>query len=201
MAECIPRFFYFIGATYWGYQVLKDKPYLPWYLGGSGDYALALSPEYIPFAKHTEDVKTYLLVTSSFHISGFFVHLVASRKNDFVEMGFHHIVALYLFGGLYMMNCWEGGAVYAFLHDIGDCFVWLVKFTGETPYGNLAGAIFVSTMAAWMWTRCLSLPYMIFVTFMTDVKVGNHTTYFRECFIYLLCCMALLHWYWFYIFC
>lgn len=58
MAECIPRFIYFTFATTWGYMVLHDKPYFPWYLGGKGDFKLALSAEYIPWPKKegTEDV-------------------------------------------------------------------------------------------------------------------------------------------------
>ena len=38
---CIYKALYFMWATAFGYIVLKDTPYLPWYLGGSGDVDLA----------------------------------------------------------------------------------------------------------------------------------------------------------------
>jgi len=33
-------FLYFVTSAYWGWSVLKDTPYLPWYLGGmaGGNY-------------------------------------------------------------------------------------------------------------------------------------------------------------------
>lgn len=113
-------------------------------------------------------------------------------------MAFHHIVALYLFGGLYLMNLWEGGSVFALLHDIADVGVWLVKFWGETNYGNVAGACFVTLMGVWLWTRCLVLPYMIYISAVGEVPIGN---IIRPVFVYLLLCMFLLHCYWFTIFC
>ena len=33
---------YFIWATIWGYQVMKNEYYLPTYLGGNGDYNQSL---------------------------------------------------------------------------------------------------------------------------------------------------------------
>ena len=50
MAEVVVRGIYFVFATSWGYMILKDKPYLPWYLGGHGEFELSLTKEYIPFA-------------------------------------------------------------------------------------------------------------------------------------------------------
>jgi len=36
------RCVYFTGSTMWGYNVMKDGHYLPYSLGGKGDYSLAL---------------------------------------------------------------------------------------------------------------------------------------------------------------
>lgn len=78
-------------------------------------------------------------------------------------MGLHHIVSLYLFGGTYLFNQWEGGAVLAFLHDIADITTSIIKVLSDTKYKNVAGAFFiVFQMPVWFYTRCLVLPYTIY---------------------------------------
>ena len=44
------KLFYFILATAWGWQTLKDQPWFPTYLGGKGDYALMWDG--YPYQKH-----------------------------------------------------------------------------------------------------------------------------------------------------
>ena len=59
-------------------------------------------------------MKEYILVTTGFHFSGFVMHCVETKKNDFVEMGMHHLLTIYLMVGMYLFNAWEIGAVIAF---------------------------------------------------------------------------------------
>ena len=125
MAQCFYAFVYFLFATVWGFYVIKDEYYMPTALGGKGDFMLMMK-EY-PYAKHAPGLKEYLLVTMGYHVGGLINHFVSVRRNDFLEMALHHIVALYLFGGCYMFNLWEGGSVIAFLHDIADIFGNLTK--------------------------------------------------------------------------
>lgn len=113
-------------------------------------------------------------------------------------MGLHHIVALYLFGGLYFFNLWEPGSTIAFLHDIADIFVGLSKTFGETKYSNMTAFIFVLCMIVWFWTRLITLPYLMYIVYQSEVKFGNVV---KEIFIYLLGCMFCLHCYWFSLFC
>ena len=49
-AFCIYKTFYFMWATAWGYYVLKDQYYFPWYLGGSGDAMRGFEEH--PYPKH-----------------------------------------------------------------------------------------------------------------------------------------------------
>ena len=117
-----------------------------------------------------------------------------SKKNDFVEMALHHIVALYLFGGLYLFNVWEAGAVAAFLHDIADIFISFSKSWAETEYGNVTGVFFVTAMVVWFYTRIYCLPQLMYSVATEEFPIGNYCKYI---FLYLLCCMLLLHVYWF----
>ena len=90
-------------------------------------------------------------------------HMVTTRKNDFVEMGLHHIAALYLFGGCYLFNAWNGGAVIALLHDIADITTSVTKLLSETNYKKTLGVEFVFHMIVWFYTRNLLLPYFTWI--------------------------------------
>jgi hypothetical protein len=176
---------------------MKDEPYMPKYLGGSGDLSIGVSPKYIPFAPYNENLKYYILVTAGYHIAHAVVLLLFSAKrNDFVEMMLHHICAVYLFGGLYFLNTWEVGAVCAFLHDIADIFVNHAKIWGETGHDVLGGIGMLMLMTVWFYTRLMVLPYCMYTIYHGE-PIGK---YCREFIVYFLACMLLLHAFWFSIF-
>ena len=100
-------------------------------LGGSGH----INNSWIgfPYTVMAPGIKDYLLVTMGYHVGGLITHFFSSSKNnDFIEMGLHHIVAIYLFGGCYLFNCQAIGSTIAFLHDIADITTNLVKALAES---------------------------------------------------------------------
>lgn len=144
-------------------------------------------------------LKEYLLVTMGYHVGGLIIHFFSTRSSDFIEMGFHHIVALYLFGGCYLFNAWTAGSVIALLHDIADITTSVTKALNETDYKNLLASVFVVHMVIWFYTRNLLLPYFIYV--IASLEVDYKSAIVKPFFCYLLCCMFLLHCYWFLMFC
>lgn len=113
-------------------------------------------------------------------------------------MGLHHIVALYLFGGCYMCNVLENGMTIAFLHDIADITTSISKALGETRYDTLAASVFSVNMMIWGWTRCYSLPFEYIYGIYLYCPHFEYKVV-KPMFIYLLSCMALLHYYWYYL--
>ena len=73
-------------------------------------------------------------------------------------MSLHHLLALYLYGGCYMCNCWECGAVIAYMHDIADVTANMTKGMAETKYKSAAGIIFVCHILLWAFTRMWVFP-------------------------------------------
>jgi hypothetical protein len=100
-------------------------------------------------------------VTIGYHVGGLFSHLFTTRKNDFVEMGLHHILALYLYGGSYLFNLWNVASVIALLHDISDITTCFTKILAETDYKNTLGVSFAFHMVIWFYTRNWHLPQII----------------------------------------
>ena len=110
----------------------------------------------------------------------------------------HHTVTICLFAGSYLYNCLECAAVLAFLHDIADVAICLSKIFMETNMKCLKGSIFVLNMTVWFYTRCFLYPYFLYQmsSFVPDMGQGIVT----PIFFYLLICLFILHWYWFYVF-
>lgn len=199
MAYSFYRFIYFTFATVWGYLVLKDEYWMPWQLGGSGYYVDTFKE--MPYGKSPSGLKEYLLITMGFHVGGLITHFFGPRRNDFLEMTLHHLAALYLFGGCYLLNLWEIGGVIAFLHDIADVTTNFVKFLADTDYTNATVFVFISHMVIWAWTRNLVLPYFVYTIWTQDMaELKDVSTFVKPFFCYLLSCMIMLHYYWFSLF-
>lgn len=197
-AFCIYKSIYFIWATSWGYIVLKDQPYLPPWFGGSG--SIDVSFEGWPYPSHCPSLKNYFLITMGYHVGGLITHFFSSNKqNDFIEMGLHHIVAIYLFGGAYVYNILNLGAVVALLHDIADITTNIVKTLTESNDKTFIAPVFITHMGIWFYTRLLVLPYIIYRLAVWDIYLGSVIV--KPFFCWLLCCMFMLHCYWFKMFC
>jgi len=116
-------------------------------------------------------------------------------------MGLHHIVALYLFGGVYMANFFECGSVVAVLHDIADILTNFTKFFAETKLSNFTGASFVVYMGVWFYTRIFVLPQLIYgIWVYTPEHPDIELNFLIPVFCYLLFIMFMLHCYWFMLF-
>ena len=140
-------------------------------------------------------MKELLLVTSGYHVGSLLTHFFGSKNNDFIEMGLHHICALYLYGGCYIVNGWELGQTIAFLHDIADIGN-MTRFVGESKDKIIIGPLFIFMMAVWFYTRVLVLPYLIWkIAVWPDLIIG--TPFTRYFFCWLLTCMFFLHCFWF----
>ena len=196
---CFYRFFYFLFATSWGYSIIKDTDYMPKSLMGKGDYRNAFKNFW--FHDHEPELANYFLITAGYHIASLFTHFIGSKKNDFLEMGLHHIVALYLFGGVYTSNFWECGSVLAVLHDVADIGTNWCKFFSDTPLSNFTVVSFLFYLATWFWTRCIVLPCLIYGLWIyAPPNPDIDFKFLIPVFCYLLSIMFMLHCYWFYLF-
>lgn len=101
-----------------GYYVLRDEPWLPRVLGGSGDVPNAfLTMNDAP----SDKLKLYYMIQTGYHLQSLlYMVFLAPIRNDFIEMLLHHLVTLILIAGSYMANYTAVGALIAFTHDIGD---------------------------------------------------------------------------------
>jgi acyl-CoA-dependent ceramide synthase len=155
----------------------------------------------MPYPIHAKGLKEYVLITMGYHVGASINLIIEERRNDFFEMLLHHIVANYLFGGLYLFNIWGGGSVFAFLHDIADITTNLIKPLSESKDKVFSGPTFIFHMSVWFYTRLLVLPYLIYLVWILRIEIKVADPIIIPVFCWLLCCMWALHTYWFYMFC
>lgn len=82
MLHMLFNFCYFSVSATWGWSVLKDKPSLPWYIGGAGSLKnFTLGTVFLDF---DPAVYHYSLYTMGFHVQNGFTHVfLDERMNDY----------------------------------------------------------------------------------------------------------------------
>jgi hypothetical protein len=170
-------------------------------MGGKGDIIIGF--ENFPYQKHAPHLKELLIVLAGYHIGGFFSHLFGTRKSDFIEMALHHVCAIYLYCGCYLLNGWEFGQTVALLHDIADIFVNSSRMFSESRFKHAAVISFVMLLGSWFWTRVFNLPFMIMTLANYEQPKSQELfdPFVRYFVCWLLFCMWMLHCSWFWQFC
>ena len=100
------------------------------------------------------------MVSFGYHCQGIVTLLFTAQKQDFVEMGLHHLVTLILSVSARQMNFVEMSVHFGWIHDIADAPLSLTKFFAETRFKNTTGSLFILTTMIWAYTRCYALPIL-----------------------------------------
>ena len=118
-ARCTYQTLYFTISTIWGYVVLKDTDWLPWWMGGMNNGNVDNMFKNNPFTPYPTAVLDYFLYTTGYHLGGLVKHIYENREsNDFLEMLMHHIATICLQFGSFLSNLMPVGATIAWVHDI-----------------------------------------------------------------------------------
>jgi len=115
-----------------------------------------------PYVKHAIYLKEYYLLVVGYHLSQLIIHFMQTHKNDFIEMALHHMATIYLLFGSYLFNCWECGAIIAFLHDFSDFHGHMSKLLSQLRFEKCTVIQGLIMMSVWFWTRCFSFPLIIY---------------------------------------
>jgi len=132
-----------------------------------------------------------------YHIGSLLHHGFTQKKaSDYQEMMFHHLVTFYLYGFSYVTNLLIGPVV-AFIHDLSDVFITWTRVWSETNIKWMTMHSFYVMICAWIYTRILVFPYVIYVS-TVKLEVYGKSPYMQPIFGMLLGSLFLLHIYWLY---
>ena len=127
--RCLNQIFYFTLSAVWGYFILRDSEWLPWYLGGLNPEASLIKSLNMNFPQVPNGFHFYIFFTFGYHLQSFFeLILFGGMQSDFREMLLHHIATCSLYLGFIFSNAMGVGGVVAWFHDISDVFVALSRF-------------------------------------------------------------------------
>eukprot|EP00160_Parvularia_atlantis_P013811 Unigene3081_Nuclearia_a/m.9465 Unigene3081_Nuclearia_a/g.9465 ORF Unigene3081_Nuclearia_a/g.9465 Unigene3081_Nuclearia_a/m.9465 type:complete len:372 (+) Unigene3081_Nuclearia_a:176-1291(+) len=195
------KFLFFAVYTVVGFYLLLDKEWTMPAMGGSGSIVNAFLG--YPFQEQMPYIKEYYLVSLAYHLHSLLFHVfVSKRRNDFLEMLLHHVVAVMLISFSYLLNFVRGGALVMLLHDVADIPGYLVKSTVDTRFKYLTLTVYVSLLAMWGYARLYVLPFEIIVPLLNGKypvigealhKDGN----FLPFFVFMLVTLQVMHVLWY----
>lgn len=110
-------------------------------------------------------------------------------------MTLHEILTIYLYGGCYLVQLWEMGALISLLHGVSDILIMVSKVLSESKVSHLAAGTFVTEMIVWFYTRLIVFPWIIWFYAHEDLEYGFWLI--KPFFVYGLSCLVFMHAYWF----
>jgi len=115
---------------------------------------------------------------------GYYIQLLISllfideRLDDFYEMLTHHIATLVLVSLSYLCLWHRPGAIIFFIHDLGDCFLYVGKMCHNAGWEKAASIIFPGFVLSFILTRIIYLPIYFYGLTHSDYAIANPAFYF-----------------------
>ena len=187
--ECAWQLTYYTAIFSYGLYIMLDKPWLYdlkkcWY-----DY---------PHHDMENDVWWYYMISLSFYWSMIFTHFFETKRKDFWQMFFHHLVTIALIAFSWTCNFTRVGTLVLILHDCADIPLQLAKICIYLGYQALCDAVFALFAVTWVITRdCLFPLFIIRNTLFDAIHI---IPIFPVYYIFnsLLITLFVLHLYWTY---
>lgn len=138
----IVDFTIYLSSSVWGIMICKEQEWMPWYLGGHGEFAKGFVN--IPFLQVDQAVLFYGIFQFGVRLKYLMEHLcLTERGNDYEEMLLHDTVTCFLFFGYLFSNFLPVGTMVIILHDISDVLCHVSKGFNVSTYSFLAPLPFV----------------------------------------------------------
>jgi hypothetical protein len=181
----------------YGWVILRNSEWLPWYLGGKGKFELIFAD--MPFVEPIEGALTYSYIQTGYRMTELLSHVFLDiPSNDYYESLLHHMCALFLNITMIYSNFLGIGCIINFLHDISEIIAHAAKFFSATKYENALVGLFLLNMVVWFYTRNLVFSYVVYKIW-TEVRFTDETATY-QCLVYvcafMLTCLVFLQWYW-----
>ena len=196
----IYNFFAYSLLTVLGWFVVRDKDWLPSYLGGHGQFENSFRD--MPLLKVDEQVLYYGLFSFGLRTESLFSHLFGEWGSDFEEMLLHDVITVFLFTGYIFSNSLAFGTMIVILHDASDIIFHFSKAVNASVFPEeLAAVTFFIGQIIFAYMRIYCFPQIIYGiavnSFPIERAYFNPWLYLNVIFLSILCCMHVL---WFYMF-
>ena len=187
--ECAWQFVYYFFIFIYGAYVLFDEPWLY-----DVNHCWIGYPNFIV----TNGIWWYYMLSLGFYWSMTITHFLETRRKDFYQMFFHHVLTILLLVFSYTCNFTRIGSLIVLVHDVADIPLQISKILIYLEWKKLCDAVFAFFAILWIITRCGIYPFVIVYNVLFDATdfVPMHPVYYI--FSSLLTSLAVLHFYWTY---
>jgi hypothetical protein len=187
---------YYVVVTVWAYVILRDKPWVPSVLGGSGETRFCWTDGF-PFQPLSDDITTLYLTVVGYHLSEVLLHIFEPHLPDFWDMLLHHTVACFLVSFSYVLNYVRIGSLVLVLHGATDIFIYASKVLVDTSCVRLKAASYLGLVGSYAYFRIYVFPMHVmrsaWIESVQQAKVETAWGFLN----FALCVLLLLHMYWF----
>lgn len=191
---------YYAAMTVWCFALLRDQPWLPHAMGGSGDTQFCWKDGY-PFQAVVPELRRFYLTAVGYHLSEVAMLLLETRHPDFWEMLLHHVVSCFLVSFSYILNYVRVGSLVLLLHGATDVFIYLSKALVDTSFIRLTVMSYFMLIITYAWFRIYLFPVFImrsaWVESAQELGATAEATIGWGYLNFALCTLLLLHVYWF----
>lgn len=145
--------------------IMKDAPWVPWQLGGSGNIKLVWQDR-----STSPDVKWLYMVMMGYYLSELIVTFKETNRPDFLEMLLHHFVTVSLVGLSFVCDFMRLGSLVILTHGVTDVSIYASKLFVDTPYTSLIMATYGSLVVSFFYFRLYVFPFCILKSSWVDAK-------------------------------
>ena len=188
--ECAWQCTYYTFIFVFGLYVMWGKPWFWDILHCWYDY---------PNHSVDDDVWWYYMISLSFYWCMTFTHFVESKRKDFWQMFFHHLVTIMLITFSWTCNLTRIGTLVLIVHDCADIPLQLSKMSIYSGHKAFCDVVFTTFALLWIITRVGIYP--IWIVYSTAIDAPTIVPMFPAYYIFnsLLIILLVLHVYWTYL--
>jgi hypothetical protein len=160
MSERLIKLVLYFTSTSILFYIMKQSTFLHTYLWGNNpmpEYFVSFPCQALP--KYLDD---FYVMKIAFCVFDLVKSLMFdTKRRDFPEFFFHHLVTLSLVLFSYSINMLSAGAVILLTHDIGDVVVSFFKLCADTTTPRITIGSFILVLVYWAYFRLFYFPYFI----------------------------------------
>lgn len=190
---------YYLVMTIWCFALLRDEPWLPSVLGGSGDTRHCWTNRSALEAVKP-GLRHFYLTAVGYYLSETGMLIAETRKPDFWEMLLHHVCSCSLVTFSYILNYTRIGSLALLLHGGTDVLIYASKVLVDTSCIRATAVSYLALILSYGWLRIYIFPvYIMRSAWIESVaEVESQNSLFGWGFLnFALCLLLVLHIYWF----
>ena len=188
---------YYIMSAYWGWCMLKESKWMPWFIGGVNPEA-SVEAVLVPlFIETPPGIHCYILFNFGYYLQDLTNLLIKEEKDeDFVMKTLYIVTLLCFYPGFIFGNMMGIGVMLMWLTDVSSIFVHMSLLWVDTEKTVPILATYLLMLAVFVYTRLGVLPYYMYriateMRFPEKISQFDNLIYMNLVFIGILLCFHI----------